>query len=283
MFQKSCLRCLLHELASAPHNPTGMPKLLLIDSEIEPAHAAREFLLAQGHAVDLVLDGNEAIELLKARDYDVVLLDADVTGMRGIDLCRTYRSQNGYARILMYSARSSSAMKTEALDSGADDYIQKPFDLNEINARIRALMRRSLSMTGAQIVVCDLVLDLPNHRVLRDNQEIQLQPQEFVLLEYLMRHPDRLFSAEHLVKRVWRGISSVNTVRTHIKTLRKKIDLPGLPVLIRTVHGVGYGIASFSTDDEPLGQKRPGLVSPPTTRPLLTTISEPATEGEPNT
>jgi DNA-binding response OmpR family regulator len=223
-----------------------MAKILLVESDPETARTSRDWLLLQGFAVDVASDGQHALQLLSEQDYDLILLDVQINVMSGTEVCRRYRSRNGCARILMYSAQDSVSAKTDGLDAGADDFIKKPYDLKEITARIRALMRRSLSLTGSQIVICDLVIDLPNHKVMRGNQEIQLQPQEFALLEYLMRNPDRLFSAEHLVKRVWRGISSVYTVRTHIKTLRKKIDLPELPALIKTVHGVGYGIMSSS-------------------------------------
>lgn len=221
-----------------------MAKILVIESDVELARTVRDWLLLQGYTADSVSQGKEAIEVLCQQDFDVILLDAQLIGLSGIEVCRSYRRNGGCGRILMYSSRDSIAAKEDGLDSGADDYIRKPFDLREIGARIRALMRRSLALTGTQLTVCDLVVDIPNHKVIRDDQEIQLQPQEFALLEYLMRHPDRLFSAEHLVKRVWRGVSSVYTVRTHIKTLRKKIDLPGMPPLIKTVHGVGYGLIS---------------------------------------
>ena len=101
-------------------------------------------------------------------------------------------------------------------------------------------MRRSISVVGNQLVVADLIMDLESRSVVRSGQEIKLMPQEFALLEFLMKNPNKVFSADTLIKRVWNGNSSIDTVRTHIKTLRKKVDLPNLPELIKTIHGVGY-------------------------------------------
>lgn len=221
-----------------------MAKILVVEDEKDLAHSVRDWLLLEGHKVDAVLDGQQALEWLQFNEYDVVVLDIFLPGLDGFEVCRRYRRSGGLARVLMLTAKSAVSDKESGLDAGADDYITKPFDLKEVSARIRALMRRSISVIGAQLVAADLTVDLTAHRVMRGQQEIKLLPQEFALLEFMIRQPNRIFSADTLIKRVWNGNSSVDTVRTHIKTLRKKVDLPGCEPLIRTVHGVGYSLGA---------------------------------------
>ncbi len=142
----------------------------------------------------------------------------------------------------MLSAKDADIDKEEGFDAGADDYVTKPCNLKEVAARIRALMRRSLTVAGAHLVAGDLILEPANHKVTRSGVEIRLLPQEFALLEFLMREPNKVFSAEVLSKRVWRGHSSLDTVRTHIKTLRKKIERKDSLPRIETLHGLGYSL-----------------------------------------
>jgi DNA-binding response OmpR family regulator len=219
-----------------------MAKILIVEDEKDLAHSVRDWLLLEGHRVDAVQDGNQALEWLRSNEYDVIVLDVLLPGLDGFEVCRRYRRSGGLGRVLMLTAKSGINDKESGLDAGADDYITKPFDLKEVSARVRALMRRSISVVGAQLIAADLIVDLTVRKVSRGDNEIKLLPQEFALLEFMIRQPNRIFSADTLIKRVWNGNSSVDTVRTHIKTLRKKVDLPGLQPLIKTVHGVGYSL-----------------------------------------
>lgn len=220
-----------------------MPKILVVEDELELATSIRDWLLLEKHRVDVCNSGLEASLVLKENVYDIVILDVMLPGMNGFEVCRSYRRNGGAARILMVTAKNAISDKENGLDSGADDYITKPFDLKEISARVRALMRRSLDVHSTNISLSDLVIEVDLHRVTRGGEEIKLLPQEFNLLEFLMRNQNRIFSAEALIQRVWHGNSSVNTVRTHIKTLRKKVDGKNSVQLIRTIHGVGYSIS----------------------------------------
>ncbi|MBX9572689.1 MAG: response regulator transcription factor, partial [Candidatus Obscuribacterales bacterium] len=173
-----------------------MAKILIVEDEERLAESVRDWLLIEGHQVDVSLDSRLALDALSKRSYDVVLLDVLLPGVNGIEICRQYRNSGGTARILIASARNSSADKERGLDAGADDYITKPFDLKELSARVRALMRRSVSMIGNTLVLGDLTLDVTTHQAWRGRVELKLLPQEFSLLEHLIRHPNKIFSPD---------------------------------------------------------------------------------------
>jgi DNA-binding response OmpR family regulator len=220
-----------------------MAKILVVEDERALAETIRDWLILEQHRVDVCHDGKEAQCTLSTDEYDVVMLDIMLPSVDGFEICRSYRRQGGTARILMITAKSTISDKEQGLDYGADDYITKPLDLNELSARVRALMRRSLTVDEPELVCADLRVQTNQRKVTRGGLEIKLLPQEFELLQFLIRQPHRIFSAETLVSRVWQGQSSTNTVRTHIKTLRRKLDLNGSEPLIRTIHGVGYSLS----------------------------------------
>lgn len=224
-----------------------MARILIVEDEQRLSTSICNWLQLDGHQVDAAYDGNVAWEKLTAITFDVVVLDIMLPGMNGLDICLNYRRIGGSARILILTARDNGEEIEDGLDAGADDYITKPFNLKELSARVRALMRRSVTFSGCKLVVGSLSLDPLAHLVHREGEEIKLLPQEFALLEFLMREPNRIFSAESLCKRVWRGQSSLDTVRTHIKTLRRKIEdkeKNGNGPRIETIHGVGYCLRS---------------------------------------
>ena len=221
---------------------TKTAKVLIVEDEVQLAFSVKEWLSGEGHSVTMVHDGKEALDWLGTHDCDVIVLDLMLPQVNGIEICRQYRKNGGTARILILTARAHIDDMENLLDSGADDYVTKPFDLKEVSARIRALLRRSTSVQGFQLVADDVVLDPMTHKVQRAGREIDLLPQEFALLEFFMRQPERIFSNELLIKTLWRGNASVDTVRTHIKTLRRKLNKPGLKPFIKTVHGVGYSL-----------------------------------------
>jgi DNA-binding response OmpR family regulator len=163
-------------------------------------------------------------------------------GMSGVEVCRQYRNSGGRALVLMLTGRDHVADKTQGLDAGADDYLTKPFHPDELSARLRALLRRAGSVGSTQLQAGDVVVHPASFKVLKNGKEIQLLPKEFALLEFLMRHQNEVFSSEALLERVWPSESeaSPETVRVHITRLRSKIDEPGQPSMIKTVHRVGY-------------------------------------------
>jgi DNA-binding response OmpR family regulator len=236
--------CLSLQFAVVEDKLVVMSKVLVIESDVEFAKAVTDHLLLNGHSVDFACDTDEALDLLRFNLYDVILLNPGVPGTDEGNFCWRYRSSGGSARIFALTSINSGAHRQQLLDSGADDVLSRPFEMGEFAARLRALMRRSLQLhvSGTSLVCGDLVLDLQSRSVNRNGTSVRLLPQEFALLEFLMRNPNRIFSAESLMQRVWRGHSSVNTVRTHIKTLRRKIDTNGASPKIQTIHGVGYGL-----------------------------------------
>jgi two-component system phosphate regulon response regulator PhoB len=164
--------------------------------------------------------------------------------MLGVEICKQFRSNGGSTPILLLTSKNSSEEKATGLDSGADDYLVKPFDPTELMARLRALLRRPVGFTGKMLKVQDVEMDTSTFRVTRAGKEVDLALKEIAILELLMRHPNQRFTAEALLQRVWRSdaSASVETVRTHMKTLRKKLSDSNENPLIRTTRHLGYRI-----------------------------------------
>jgi DNA-binding response OmpR family regulator len=217
-----------------------MARILVVDDEMDLCDSICKWLGPEGHHVETSYDGSAALSKLCGSTYDLVILDVMLPELDGVSVCKQYRESGGCARILLLTAKNDVVDREAGLDAGADDFLGKPFDMRELSARLRALMRRSLDISGAVLQVGSLKLHTGDFLVTRDEQRIILLPQEFALLEFLMKHVNVIFSTETLIKRVWHGSASVETVRTHIKTLRKKIEKPGGSPQIKTIHGVGY-------------------------------------------
>jgi two-component system OmpR family response regulator len=224
-----------------------MAKLLLVEDEPELVAVISEWLQDEHHVVETVSRGDQAIEQLSAHAYDLVILDLMIPVLDGVQVCRQYREKGGKIPVLMLTARASIFDKEAGLDAGADDYLTKPFNLRELSARVRALLRRPPVAPLNSFRAGSITLDSRAHKVMRDNRELHLHPKEFGLLEFLMRHPGQVFSAEELIDRIWGSDSIIvpDTIRTHIKTLRKKIDRPGQPSLIHNVRGLGYKLETI--------------------------------------
>lgn len=219
-----------------------MAKILIVEDEPDLSEPVRAYLTHEHHLVEVVGDGLEAMERLRFYKYDVIILDWVLPGMQGVDVCKNFRTNGGTTPILMLTSRKQTQDKIAGLDAGADDYITKPFDVQEISARVRALLRRPQVVNSNVLRARNLVLETSTFKVTRDETDIQLLPKEFALLEFFMRHPNQVFSAEALLDRVWSSESeaSPETIRTYIKRLRQKIDTDSAPSIISTVHGVGY-------------------------------------------
>jgi DNA-binding response OmpR family regulator len=205
------------------------------------AEQVRRSLSREQHLVEVVHDGQSAVDYLQVSQYDLVVLDWMMPRMSGIEVCKWQRARGDKTPILMLTARGELEDKEVGLDSGADDYLTKPFHLRELLARVRALLRRGVSATN-ELRASDLVLDPVARRLFRGDREIKLEPKEFNLLEFLMRHPNQAFKADALVSRVWESDSEVSpdAVRVYVRGLRKKIDVDGKDSIIATVHGSGY-------------------------------------------
>ncbi len=221
-----------------------MAKILLVEDEQDLAHLIRNWLQREHHLVEMANDGYDALCNMEINKYDVIILDIMLPGMSGLEVCRQYRKSKGTTPILMVTAKNSIDDKELGLDAGADDYLTKPFHLKEVAARVRALLRRGISLPSNTLSIRDIVIDPVDYKVTKSGQEIHLLPQEFRLLEFLVRHPNQVFSAEELLGSVWESDTPamLDTVRGHIKRIRKKLDTPGNSSIIANVYGLGYKI-----------------------------------------
>lgn len=221
-----------------------MTKVLVVEDDEEIALSVRDWLTMEQYVVDVVHDGAEGLDRLKHYHYEIAVLDVNLPGMNGMDVCAAYRKQGGKAYVLMLTAEGGIQDREKGLDLGADDYLTKPFHPRELSARLRALMRRASRVAQATgvIKIGDVELD-PHRRVVsKAGKEVHLLPKEFALLEFFMRNPGQVFSQEALLDRVWSSESEVapDTVRVHIRKLRSKLDSDDGDSLIRTVHREGY-------------------------------------------
>lgn len=219
-----------------------MSKILLVEDETTLARQVSDWLKREKYLVEIVHTGQEALASLHAYDYDIVLLDWMLPGISGVEICKNYRAKGGRAAILMLTARSAEEDKETGLDSGADDYLAKPFGLRELSARIRALLRRSSGVPGQVLTIGAIQLDPTARRVSKNGREIHLEPREFSLLEFFMRNHNQVFDADTIISRVWdcESLISPDSVRGYIKTLRKKFDSDGGSSIISTIKGSGY-------------------------------------------
>lgn len=221
-----------------------MAKILVIEDDDDLLESITEVLRGENHIVEAVCEGDEGLQRLQVYDYDLAILDWGLPGLDGIEICKQYRAAGGRSMILMLTGRSAVGDRGHGLDSGADDYLTKPFNFKELLARVRALLRRAGSVpTAEELLQCgNVALNPSSHVVTKEGLEVSLSRKEYALLECFLRDPKRVFSVDVLLRDIWSDTpgSSTATVRTHIKTLRKKIDTEGAATLIDTVHGVGY-------------------------------------------
>ncbi len=219
-----------------------MAKILLVEDEHDLAMLVRNWLEAELHLVEIVDNGLDALNCLEVNSYDLIILDLLLPGLDGLQVCRNYRAKKGAMPILMLTAMSSVDEKEIGLDAGADDYLTKPFHLKELAARVRTLLRRPLSVMSTSLTLRNVTMETLECVVKKDGREVHLLPKEYRLLEFFMRHPNQVFSAELLFDRVWESDATacLDTVRGHVMRLRSKLDTPGQPSIIETVRRMGY-------------------------------------------
>jgi DNA-binding response OmpR family regulator len=220
--------------------------ILVVEDEQRLAYLLRRVLLEERHTVDLAYDGPSGLDLALSDSYDVVTLDLMLPGIDGMEICRQMRAERILTPVLMLTARGAVEDRVTGLNVGADDYLTKPFAMEEFLARVNALLRRRDRRFDEmpQLVVSDLILDLVRHEAKRAGRVIELTAKEFALLEYLMRHPGQALSRTQIVDAVWRYDMEAlsNVVDIYIHYLRDKIDQGFGRPLIKTVRGVGYKI-----------------------------------------
>jgi two-component system, OmpR family, response regulator len=217
-------------------------RVLVVEDDVKMAAAIRRGLRFEGVVVDLATGGEEAIRRVGATEYDAVLLDVMLPDIDGFETCRRLRRQGVWVPILMLTARDAVEDRVRGLDTGADDYLTKPFSLAELLARLRALARRGPVERPAVLEVGDLRLDPATHEVWRGDERIELSAREFALLEAFMRRPGRVLTQLQLLEAAWDlGYEQrSNVVEVYVRYLREKIDRPFGVASIETVRGVGY-------------------------------------------
>ncbi|MEV6066796.1 response regulator transcription factor [Nocardia sp. NPDC052001] len=218
-------------------------RVLVVDDEASVREALVRALDSEGYETHAAADGGAGLEQIARWQPEVVVLDVLMPFMDGLTACRTLRGRGDRTPILMLTARDAVADRIEGLDAGADDYLVKPFDLDELLARVRALVRRTYPEDGVLLATGDLVMDTGAHTVKRGTREIELSRTEFALLEVLLRNAGQALTRETLIDRVW-GHQSSNSLEVYIRYLRRKIEAPEELPLIHTVRGVGYRLGA---------------------------------------
>jgi DNA-binding response OmpR family regulator len=217
-------------------------RILLVEDNRRLSESLCRTLEEDGYAVDAAYDGLDGEEMGLISSYDIIILDIMLPGKNGLEVCRELRDRRIITPILMLTARDTLEDRVKGLDTGADDYLVKPFEVEELRARIRALLRRDSSIKSGVIQVADLVLDPATHTVRRGNQPVELTAKEFSLLEYLMRHPNHLVTREMAEQHLWSydHVIASNVVDVYIRRLRAKIDDTSEVKLLETLRGSGY-------------------------------------------
>jgi len=223
------------------------PTLLLVEDDRALADLLMWHFDREGYEIVRTADGDEALILAEERAPDLVVLDWMIEGVSGIEVCRRLRrrASTAHVPIIMLTARGEESDRIRGLETGADDYVTKPFSPRELMARVGAVLRRMRpALAGEQLAYFDIEMDVESHRVRRDGRPVQLGPTEFRLLRHFMEHPGRVFSRERLLDAVWGHDPDIDarTVDVHIRRLRKALNEGGRADMIRTVRSAGYSL-----------------------------------------
>lgn len=231
-------------------------KVLLVEDERRLAASLRKGLVAQGHSVEVANDGEEGLWHARQTQFDAIVLDIMLPKLNGFQVCEQLRSEENWTPILMLTAKDGEHDIAEALDTGADDYLTKPFSQVVLLARLRSLTRRGATKRPSILVVDDLVLDPARRRCHRGSTDITLTPKEFTVLEYLMRRLGEAVTKTDILKHGWDFAydGDPNIVEVYVSSLRRKIDAPFLTSNLRTVWGVGYEMVASGGE---LAQRNP--------------------------
>jgi two-component system, OmpR family, copper resistance phosphate regulon response regulator CusR len=227
-------------------------RILLVEDEPDAARMLAKGLREEAYAVDLARDGEQALEQAQLNDYDLIILDVMLPRKGGFDVCRELRASGSTIPVLMLTARDAVEDRIEGLDSGADDYLPKPFDFEELLARIRALLRRRPALFPEVINVADLSVDTRARRVSRGVREVDLTAKEYALLEYLARRADEVVGRADIAEHVWDDSYDPfsKVIEVFIQRLRRKIDEGHDLKLIRTRRGEGYMLTAREADSD---------------------------------
>lgn len=220
-------------------------KLLIVEDEKRLCETVAKYFKAEGYSIDTCYDGSDALDYINGTEYDAIILDIMLPGLDGISVLRTIRSRKLTTPVLLLTAKTAIEDKVDGLDSGADDYLTKPFSLEELSARVRVLIRRhGVQRVDNQMSVGPLSLDTDRKMAIRDGKEIALTAKEYAILEYLMHNKGIVLSREKIQHHIWNYDyeGSSNIIDVYIRTLRNKVDAGFDQKLIQTVRGMGYVI-----------------------------------------
>jgi DNA-binding response OmpR family regulator len=219
-------------------------RILVVEDNLKMASVIRQSLLECAYAVDVANTGNDGQDMAAAEAYDLIILDVMLPDQDGVQTCRNLRRRGVKSPVLMLTALSTTGDKVKGLDAGADDYVTKPFDVDELLARVRALLRRGQVQESARLEFADIEMDLLTRTVTRGNQRITLTAKEFALLEYFLRNPNRVLTRTSIGKHVWdmNFDSDSNVIDVYVSMLRRKLDRGFTERLIHTIIGTGYSL-----------------------------------------
>lgn len=220
-------------------------RILIVEDEHRIANTIKKGLEQERYVVDVEYDGMKGYDLASTEEYDCIILDRMLPGMEGLEICRELRKKGIHTPVLILTAKGQIEDKVKGLDTGADDYLTKPFSFEELIARVRALTRRPQKISEDILKVGELILEPKNFTVKRQGKDIQLSSKEFSLLEYMMRHANTILTKERISTHVWNYEADIlpNTIEVYIKNLRNKVDVPFDSQMIHTIRGFGYKIS----------------------------------------
>lgn len=223
-----------------------MAKILVVEDDEPLRLALSKLLQSQQHSVDTAPTGTKGLDYLAAFEYELLILDWDLPELSGIEVCRQYRLRQGTSPVLILTGKSSLDDKETGLDSGADDYLTKPFADRELLARVRSLLRRPKTLAGELLQCRHVSLDTRSKTCTVNGEPVYLQPNELALFEFLMRHRDHAYSVEQLIRSCWPSDADISSesVYSCIRRIRRKLDIKDQPTIIETVSGYGYKLNS---------------------------------------
>lgn len=218
-----------------------MPKILVVEDDASMAKVVLDLLQLERYQVDHASTGQQAEDYLNSFEYDLLVLDRQLPGASGIEICRNYRKKSR-SPVLMLTGMNAVVDKVDALDAGADDYLTKPFDARELLARVKALLRRASNFSDGAAQIQDIKVNFASRIVSKGDKELSLTPKEFDLLEYFIKHKNQVVSPDTLLKKLWHSDSdaSPHAVYTCMNRLRKNLNAEDKEAIIKTVRGVGY-------------------------------------------
>ena len=227
-------------------------RVLVIEDEHKINRTVCQALREEAYAVDAAFDGEQGEEMALVNTYDLIVLDLMLPKKSGLALCKGLREQGSTTPILMLTARDSLEDRVQGLDSGADDYVVKPFFMDELLARVRALLRRDTSVKTSKLQLADLLVDTSSHRVVRAGNTIEMTSKEYAMLEYFIRNPDQVLTRTMISEHVWDDEfdSLSNIIDVYIRRLRRKIDEGYQPRLLHTIRGSGYLLGILPDEEE---------------------------------